>query len=87
MENKNRKNIRIGGRNKKNKNSLSKYFGVTMNNKKTKWRAYFYESDEKIKPTIIGYFETELDAAIACNNTVLKIFGKNALLNIIEKGE
>lgn len=57
----------------------SKYRGVSPfeGSRKNKWKA-------RIRSDIIGYFETEIEAALAYNKAAVKIFGDSAILNVIE---
>lgn len=68
---------------KKNKNTWSKYVGVTIADKKRnkKWMARIVVDKKTIH---LGKFYTEEEAALAYNEAALKYFGENARLNIIE---
>lgn len=68
-------NISIGTRFKKHKTSSSRYFGV--NRYGTKWRCRIFVCGKDI---ILGYFESEIDAALCYNQEIHKYF-PNAPLN------
>jgi hypothetical protein len=55
---------------------LSKYRGVTYRD--NKWIA-------RIKKITLGYFDTEIEAALTYNKAAKEMFKDNAILNIIEK--
>jgi hypothetical protein len=62
-----------------NKNTSSEFKGVCWSKHKNKWRAnIFYK-----KQIHLGYFKSEIDAAIAYNEAAKKFFGEYARLNII----
>lgn len=73
------KQINIGQNRKSNKNSSSKYKGVSLR-KNGKWLCQIQLNGKK---THIGLFSNENDAAIAYNKKAIQLFGKNATLNII----
>jgi len=62
------------------KNSTSKYLGVCWKERDRKWVAQITKDYKKIW---IGYFEKEIDAAIAYNKKALELFGEFANLNKI----
>lgn len=69
---------------KKQKNTLSKYIGVSYSkteNRTKKWRAACEKSNKMI---YIGRYQTEIEAALAYNEKVKEIFGEFAKLNIIK---
>ncbi len=59
----------------------SKYKGLTFNPKVKRWRAKVYADGKRYE---LGYFDKEVDAAIAYNNAVIKLHGEFACINIIE---
>jgi hypothetical protein len=65
-------------------NTSSKYVGVTYSKRDKRWIAQIKNNDKHFN---IGYFITELEAAIAYNETVLDLFGWKAYLNIISEQE
>lgn len=69
---------------KKKKNSSSKYFGVCWDKSKNKWECFFRENKKTIN---LGYFEYEIEAAMAYNEVALEFFGWKAKLNEISKEE
>jgi group I intron endonuclease len=73
---------KISRRGKKNKNSSSKYHGVSYDKGSDKWMAYVKYKKESI---YIGRFKTEIEAARAYNEKVLEVCGEEAILNIIEE--
>lgn len=82
-----KKNLRICSDSQNNMNQLpqgrkkqSKYKGVGFHKKAQKWRAYIKKSG---KQTHIGYYETQLECAIAYNEAAKKLFGEFAFLNVI----
>lgn len=70
--------------NKKGKNSSSSFCGVSWNKKSKKWECYISFSNKRF---LIGYFPTELEAAIAYNEFALEIYGCKAKLNPISEEE
>jgi hypothetical protein len=70
---------RIGKQKGKNKNSSSKYLGVCFH-KSNKWVCNIRYYNKSI---YIGLFSSEEDAALAYNNMASKLYGENAVLNII----
>jgi hypothetical protein len=58
----------------------SKYKGVSWFKRDNCWRAYIGSNG---KHKHIGYFKTELDAALSYNKENKKSFGEYGLLNII----
>jgi hypothetical protein len=65
---------------KKQKNSSSKYFGVSWKKRDKSWRsAITYEG----KSINIGHFKSEIDAALAYNKKALELYGNDVKLNII----
>jgi hypothetical protein len=65
-----------------NKNSTSKYVGVSK--LPYGWRSRLYVRNEYFD---IGCFETEIDAALAYNQKVIELFGEGAEINIITENE
>jgi hypothetical protein len=66
------------------KGSTSQFVGVGWDSTVNKWCAYICPENKKIH---LGYFATELDAAIARDKAALKIFGEYARLNILQREE
>lgn len=62
---------------RKHKNSTSVYKGVSWNSEKHKWVVYVQSKN-------LGYFESELDAALAYDLEAKKRFGVFAVLNFPE---
>ena len=60
-------------------NSTSKYRGVSKYKKTNKWRARIYINKKEV---VIGYFNNEIDCAIAYNNALIK-YNIVAPMNII----
>ena len=65
---------------KSDKNSSSKYKGVSLNKLTNKWRARIMING---KQKHLGYFMNEKDAAKAYNNVAIELFNKYAKLNKI----
>lgn len=55
----------------------SKYKGVSWSKTMNKWHARLYHK----KPYLLGYFDNEIDAAIAYNNKAIELYGSSAELN------
>jgi group I intron endonuclease len=66
------------------KNSSSKYVGVSFRKDIGKWKSYFNYNRERIS---IGYFETEIEAALAYNEYAQEFYGWKAKLNQISQKE
>lgn len=64
---------------KRSKTTSSAYKGVCWNRQNKQWQSYIYFN----KKIHLGYFEDEIDAAIAYNNKAIELFGEFAKLNII----
>lgn len=67
----------------KAKNCTSEYYGVSYidyGKRKKRWRAYYFTNKKQI---IIGYFNDEIEAALAYNLEARKLFGEFAKLNEI----
>jgi hypothetical protein len=62
---------------KKRENTSSKYIGVCLNGKK--WRANLTFQKQKI---MIGYFESEKEAALAYNKKAIELYGDKANINL-----
>jgi hypothetical protein len=62
------------------KNTYSKYKGVYWSKEKRLWRALIKKNGVSRH---LGYFESEIDAAIAYNTKALELFGKFARLNSV----
>lgn len=60
----------------------SKYKGVSWHKIKMKWQCKITFSHKRL---FLGYFKTEIEAAISYNNAAISHFGKYAHLNIIEQ--
>ena len=60
------------------KNKSSRYMGVCLasGNRAKKWRAL-------LKGKLLGYFENEIDAAVAYNKAAKELYGDYAPLNVI----
>jgi len=65
---------------RKTTNSTSIYKGVSYVTKKNKWRSRIMVNGN---PIHLGYYGTEIQAAIAYNNSAIKYFGDFALLNMV----
>jgi group I intron endonuclease len=65
----------------KDKNSSSKYHGVTYCNRDKNWKAHIYYDG---RTHYIKAFKNEIDAAKAYNEKAIEIFGEKAVLNIFE---
>ena len=64
----------------KNKSCSSCYKGVSWHKRDQKWCAQIMINQ---KAKYLGYFDSELEAALAYNNEALKYFGEYAQLNIL----
>jgi group I intron endonuclease len=64
-----------------NKNSSSKYVGVSWDKSSKKWVSYINYMKKRYR---LGLFEIENDAALAYNIKALELYGEDAKLNIIE---
>jgi hypothetical protein len=78
-----RANLRLAtrGQNNMNIHSLggkSKYRGVSRNGANTKWMAYIKKDG---KQTHLGYFDSEIDAALAFDEMARVLFGDFSRLN------
>jgi hypothetical protein len=62
-------------------NNTSGYKGVCFHQKRNKWRANTMMNN---KQYFIGYYDTAKEAAKAYNETVERLYGEFAYLNIIE---
>ena len=83
--NNHRNNLRIcsraqnqHNRQKTRRQTSSEYKGVSWNKKDARWRAAIVLNSKQIH---IGSFSTEHDAAIAYNNTAIRLFGGFAKIN------
>ncbi len=65
---------------KSRKNSTSKYLGVSINNRNYKWLS---QINFNKKGVFLGYFENEIDAALAYNEAAIKYHGEFANLNVL----
>ena len=65
---------------KSNKNTSSKYRGVTWDKKTRKWYVSIFTNYKRI---YIGYFINEIEAALAYNKAALVAYGSFARLNTI----
>ncbi len=63
------------------KNSTSKYLGVSWHIRDLIWNAAMTFNGKSIH---IGYFDTEIEAALAYNKKAIELHGEFANLNIIE---
>ena len=69
----------------KNKGKLSSQFkGVDFYIRNNKWRSQILVKGKKIH---LGYFSSEVDAAIAYNNAAIRYFDKFAHLNTLPDGK
>lgn len=66
----------------KQERSLSQFKGVTWNKRKKKWVT---QISFNRKRRFAGYFDNEIDAALAYNQKAQELFGEYALLNQILK--
>jgi len=69
---------------KNNKNSSSKFVGVSFRKDNNSWTAQAFFENEK---QYLGCFPTEILAAIAYNEAAIEFHGSNAKLNIISEEE
>jgi group I intron endonuclease len=67
---------------KRSGNFTSKYIGVGFSRRDNKWRARIHYDQRQIS---IGYFKSEIEAALAYNAKALELYGDEARLNIIDK--
>ena len=65
---------------KRRKNTTSKFKGVSWYKRRSVWEAYIHIDYSKKK---IGYFDSELDAAIAYNVAAVEHFGEFARMNTV----
>jgi hypothetical protein len=63
------------------KNSSSKYLGVSLSKNKNKWRCHVVKNGST---AYLGYFENEIDAALAYNEAAQKVHGEFTNLNILQ---
>lgn len=81
-----RNNLRVATRSQNTsnktsaKNSSSIFVGVGWHKGHEKWQAKIWKTDKRHH---LGYFENEIDAALAYNNAARKLHGEFANLNII----
>ncbi len=82
-----RSNLRISTQSQNNMNKCkakkeksSKFKGVTLNKEDKQWTAYIVKNK---KQQHLGYFNTEIEAALAYNKKAQKLFGEFACLNKI----
>ena len=67
---------------KSKRGKISKYKCVGFNKKLQKYNAYITYYSKQIH---LGYFDLEIDAALAYNKKATELFGEYACLNIIEQ--
>ncbi len=67
--------------NKKYENCSSKYKGVSWVKRTNKWSSRIQYNSKCVN---LGYFNSEIDAALTYNTKALELFGVFAKLNIIE---
>jgi group I intron endonuclease len=60
----------------------SEYTGVSKMKNRKKWNAYIQINFKRVH---LGYFENEIDGALAYNRKALEIYGKDAKINNIKK--
>ena len=83
-----RSNLRLCNKSQNGANSIksiglsSKFKGVCWNKEKMKWECKIKVSHKRL---FLGYFKTEIEAAISYNNAAILHFGEFAELNIIEQ--
>jgi hypothetical protein len=83
-----KRNLRIATRNQNmanqrpQKNTSSRYKGVSWEKRRSKWQAYIETKGHKRH---LGYFDNEIDAAKAYNTAASLIFGEFARLNNLEE--
>lgn len=63
------------------KNSTSKFKGVSWKSENKKWVAQIQYNGKKAH---IGYFSSEIEAAVAYNAKAVELFGEFARLNVID---
>ena len=68
---------------KSNRNSSSKYKGISWNKQNKKWRGEIQKNKKRYG---LGYFKSEIEAARAYNKKALELFGEYARLNKFERG-
>ena len=69
---------------KTSKNPSSQYVGVTKNARLNKWKSTIYPAGESYH---LGYFDFEVEAALAYNQAALEFYGWKAKINIITQEE
>lgn len=74
------KNINFQQGVKKQSNTSSKYVGVSFIKSTNKWRSMIYFNKNGI---FLGYFDTEIEAALKYNEKSIELYGKSAKINII----
>lgn len=62
------------------KGSSSEFVGVAWDRFANKWCAYISPENRKVH---LGYFETEIDAAISRDKAAIEMFGEYARLNVL----
>jgi len=63
-------------------NTSSIYIGVNLNKAKNKWAVRITYNKKRL---FLGYYDSEIDAALAYNIKALELYGENVKLNIIIK--
>jgi hypothetical protein len=66
--------------NKRRSTSSSKFKGVCLYKKLNRYRAYITKHGKRID---LGYYDSEIDAAMAYNKAAREMFGEYAKLNVI----
>jgi len=72
------------GNRRKQKNTSSKYKGVSWDTNRGYWRAHVHIGGKRVQ---LGRFSSEEDAAKAYNDAALEAFGEFALLNTHQLGQ
>lgn len=76
-----KENLRVKTQGRKLRNSSSSYVGVSWCSSKRRWKAHIRSNG---KLSHLGYFDIEVEAALAYNRAALDIFGPAARLNEVK---